>query len=117
VLDGDPEALRQLVTNLVLNAVDAAVADQSIPPRVLVDVVRNSAQSGSLRVRDTGQGPPSSVRDQLFHSFVTTKPDGFGLGLFVAHQIAERHAGRLHWQREGDMTCFAFDFPLAPETT
>jgi nitrogen-specific signal transduction histidine kinase len=44
---------------------------------------------------------------------VTTKPDGFGLGLFVARQIAERHAGRLHWERQGDLTCFAFEFPLA----
>jgi len=113
MLEGDPEALRQLVTNLVLNAVDAAAADQSVSPRVLVDVVRNSADGGSIRVRDTGQGPPLSVQGQLFHSFVTTKPDGFGLGLFVAHQIAQRHGGRLQWQRDGDMTCFVFEFPLA----
>jgi len=113
VIEGDPEALRQLVTNLILNAVDAAVASQSVSPRVLVDVVRNSADGGSIRVRDTGPGPAASVCDQLFHSFVTTKPDGFGLGLFVAHQIAQRHGGRLHWRREGDMTCFVFDFPLA----
>jgi signal transduction histidine kinase len=111
-VDGDPEALRQLVTNLVLNAVDAAAANQSVPPRVVVEIARNSAD-GSIRVRDTGLGPPHSVHDQLFHSFVTTKPDGFGLGLFVARHIADRHGGRLHWQRDGDMTCFVFDFPLA----
>jgi signal transduction histidine kinase len=111
-LEGDPEALRQLVTNLVINAVEAAVANQSASRRVLIDVVRNSGDGASIRVRDTGQGPPVSVQDQLFHSFVTTKPDGFGLGLFVAHQIAERHGGRLHWQREGDTTCFVFEFPL-----
>ena len=64
-------------------------------------------------MRDTGPGPDRSIHDQLFHSFVTTKPDGFGLGLFVARQIAERHAGRLQWQREGDVTCFVFEFPLA----
>ena len=113
MLEGDPEAIRQLLTNLILNAVDAAAADPSVSPRVLVDIVRTSADGGAIRVRDTGQGPPASVQGQLFHLFVTTKPDGFGLGLFVAHQIAERHGGRLHWQREGDMTCFAFDFPVA----
>jgi signal transduction histidine kinase len=112
-LEGDPEALRQLVTNLILNAVDAAATGPSGSPRVLIDIVRDSADSGSIRVRDTGPGPAPSVSDQLFHSFVTTKPDGFGLGLFVAHQIAERHRGKLRWQREGEMTCFVFEFPLA----
>ena len=112
MIDGDLESLRQLVTNLVLNAVDAAVTGQAVPPRVAVELVRNDA-AGKLCVRDTGPGPDSSIHDQLFHSFVTTKPDGFGLGLFVARQIAERHAGRLHWERQGDLTCFAFEFPLA----
>ncbi len=112
-LEGEPEALRQLVTNLILNAVDAAVTGSCDSPRVLIDIVRDSAAGGSIRVRDTGTGPAASVQDQLFHSFVTTKPDGFGLGLFVAHQIAERHHGRLRWQREGEMTCFVFEFPVA----
>ncbi len=114
-LEGDPEALRQLLTNLILNAVDAAVTGVSGSPRVLIDIVRESAETGSIRVRDTGPGPAPAVRDQLFHSFVTTKPDGFGLGLFVAHQIAERHRGRLRWQREAEMTCFAFEFPVVLE--
>lgn len=112
VIDGDSESLRQLVTNLVLNAVDAAVAGPVVPPRVAVEISRGDA-GGKLCVRDTGLGPAPSIHDQLFHSFVTTKPDGFGLGLFVARQIAERHAGRLDWRREGDVTCFEFEFPLA----
>jgi signal transduction histidine kinase len=112
-LEGDPEALRQLLTNLILNAVDAAVTGPSGSPRVLIDIVHESADGGSICVRDSGPGPAASVSDQLFHSFVTTKPDGFGLGLFVAHQIAERHRGRLRWQRDGEMTCFVFEFPLA----
>ncbi len=115
-LEGDPEALRQLVTNLILNAVDAAVSGPSASPRVLIDIARNSTDGGSIRVRDSGPGPAPSVQDQLFHSFVTTKPDGFGLGLFVAHQIAERHRGRLRWQREDEMTSFVFEFPLAKQS-
>jgi signal transduction histidine kinase len=111
-IDGDPESLRQLVTNLVVNAVDAAVTGPEVPPRVVVELSR-SESGGRFCVRDTGLGPASSIHDQLFHSFVTTKPDGFGLGLFVARQIAERHAGRLHWERQGEMTCFVFEFPPA----
>jgi signal transduction histidine kinase len=114
-LQGDPDALRQLVTNLVLNALDAAVTGQTAPPVVSVGLLRDGDDRGLLRVQDTGPGPAEAVRDQLFNSFVTTKPDGFGLGLFVARQIAERHSGQLTWQREDEMTCFSFQFPLAKE--
>ena len=113
-LRGDPEALRQLVTNLVLNASEAAVGSKSVPPRVWVEVVRDSAEEGAIRVRDNGPGPTPEVCEQLFDSFVTTKPDGFGIGLFVARQIAERHGGRLVWRREGEETCFSFEFPESP---
>ena len=107
LLQGDPEALRQLVTNLVLNALDAAVAGETAPPRVLVELARGANGGGLLRVQDTGPGPAPAVRDQLFNSFVSTKPDGFGLGLFVARQIAQRHGGQLRWERDGEMTCFS----------
>jgi signal transduction histidine kinase len=111
-IEGDPESLRQVATNLVINAVDAAVTGPVVPPRVVVELARSDV-GGKLCVRDTGAGPAASIHDQLFHSFVTTKPDGFGLGLFVARQIAERHAGRLDWRRDGEMTCFEFEFPVA----
>ncbi len=111
-IEGDPESLRQLVTNLVLNAVDAAVTGAARPPRVFIEVSRLSDSRGLFQVKDTGPGPAASIHDQLFHSFVTTKPDGFGLGLFVASQIAERHGGQLGWRREGEMTCFSFEFPM-----
>ncbi len=111
-IEGDAESLRQLVTNLVRNALEAAVASQTAPPRVVVTLSKTPAGGGILRVEDTGSGPAESVRQQLFHSFVTTKPDGFGLGLFVAGQIAERHGGRLHWERSGEVTRFYFEFPL-----
>jgi len=112
ILQGDEEALRQLATNLILNAAEAAMGCAK-PARVLVQISRARDNMGALCVQDTGPGPAESVRDQLFDSFVTTKPNGVGLGLFVAHQIAERHNGRLFWQRPYDMTCFVFEFPLS----
>jgi signal transduction histidine kinase len=114
LLHGDREGLRQLVTNLVLNAAEAAVAGTPRPPRVCVGLAANDGE-GSLSVRDTGPGPDPAVRDRLFESLTTTKPDGAGLGLFVARQIADRHNGRLHWRRDGETTCFCFEFPLAAE--
>jgi signal transduction histidine kinase len=114
IIEGDPESLRQLVTNLVLNAVDAAVTGKVVPPRVGIELVRTDG-GGRFSVCDTGPGPDPSIHDRLFHSFVTTKPDGFGLGLFVARQIAERHGGRLDWRREDGVTCFVFEFPVDAE--
>jgi signal transduction histidine kinase len=113
-LQGDPESLRQLVTNLVLNALEAAVSHGAKPPRVLVEVGPARNGFGALTVQDTGPGPAESIRDQLFDSFVTTKPNGVGLGLFVARQIAQRHGGRLSWQRRDNLTSFIFEFPLSP---
>jgi signal transduction histidine kinase len=114
VLQGDAETLRPLITNLVLNALEAAKAGAAQPPRVEVSLSGDGPHRGRLCVRDTGPGPPPAIHDRLFDSFVTTKPDGAGLGLFVARQIAERHGGSLRWHRETDATCFLFEFPLWP---
>ncbi|MCE5267379.1 MAG: HAMP domain-containing histidine kinase [Planctomycetaceae bacterium] len=115
-LSGDPESLHQLVTNLVTNAADAAVAGTSSPPTVRVEIDRDVDGRGSIRVWDSGSGLDPAILDRLFDSFVTTKPDGFGLGLFVARQIAQRHGGQLRWRRDGAWTCFSFEFPLAGTT-
>ncbi len=112
-VQGDPGTLSQLATNLVLNAVEAAGTDGAKPPRVLVDVSFMREGLGALSVQDTGPGPAESIRDQLFDSFVTTKPNGVGLGLYVSRQIAERHGGRLFWQRRNNMTAFIFEFPIS----
>jgi len=108
---GDPDGLRQLITNLAVNAIEAAAAGQTTPRWVSVELAPLSADRGALVVGDSGDGPPADLGDELFDAFVTTKPEGFGIGLFVARQIAERHGGRLGWRREGDATLFTFDFP------
>lgn len=112
LISGDPESLRQIVTNLIANALDAAVAGNVQPPRVWIDVCRTNNDIGNISVHDTGCGPEEAVRDQLFNSFITTKPNGVGLGLFVARQIAENHRGRLDWQRRNGITSFTFEFPI-----
>jgi nitrogen-specific signal transduction histidine kinase len=53
------------------------------------------------------------VAERLFEPFVTGKPEGVGLGLAVARQVAEAHGGRITWGREGGHTCFRIELPLA----
>ena len=131
---GDPEALGQLTVNLVINAVEAVsrhnggrgrivVALESVRkflPLSLRERKRRTPLSmgpgvrdfAALHVRDTGPGPPPQLAVHPFEPFVSGSPEGTGLGLYVARQIAEGHHGSIHWQRENDMTCFTVELPL-----
>ncbi len=65
-------------------------------------------------VRDSGPGPSAELAARLFEPFVTGKPEGTGLGLFVARQIAEDHGGSIRWQRCEGMTEFWVELPVVP---
>jgi len=109
---GDDQGLRQMVINLVYNAMEAGAANRLVPPRVVVELARLNGNRAVLSVTDTGTGPSAEVQDRLFEPFVTAKPEGTGLGLFVARQIAEAHHGSIGWRRQDDTTCFAVELPL-----
>ncbi len=112
LLKAGDSALGQLVSNLLMNALDAsreAPTEKVVFVTLLLD---DDTASGRLEVADSGPGPPESVRDKLFHTAVTTKADGCGLGLLVAARIADRLGGKLVWERRHHYTVFAFEFPL-----
>ncbi len=111
----DAEAIRHLASNLLLNACEAAAASPPNQRRVAVWMARLGPDRGVLRVWDSGPGPPRDLQDRLFEPFVSSKPEGMGLGLFVSRQIAEAHGGRLDWSRSDGGTCFTFEFPVQPE--
>ncbi len=87
VVDGDPRRLRQVVMNLVKNAVEATGEKGHVTVRVL-----HGAKSG-VAVSDDGPGFPAADRARLFEPFFTTKPTGTGLGLPVSRAIARAHGG------------------------
>ena len=64
-----------------------------------------------LAVEDSGAGPEESVRDSMHEPFVTSKPEGIGLGLAVARAVAEEHGGVLAWERTNGRTRFAISLP------
>ena len=95
---GDGTQLRQVIHNLVQNALDA-VADRSDGRvRITTEVVRNelgALRAVRLQVIDNGPGFPDKVLKRAFEPYVTTKSKGTGLGLAVVKKIADEHGARV----------------------
>ncbi len=110
---GDRGELQELLVNLLLNSVDAAAQHESgsAATWVRVELQDTTPNRVRLRVLDSGPGPSEAIATQLFEPFVTDKPEGTGLGLAVAKQIAESHGGSLRWLREDNATCFEVELP------
>lgn len=112
--------IRQVLSNLVSNAIDAMQTQNN--RRLLVrSRAGHDWQTGRpglvITVADTGSGIPPTARNRIFEPFFTTKGiSGTGLGLWVSHEIVERHAGTLHLrssQRQGHSgTVFAIFLPF-----
>ncbi len=104
--------IQQVVLNLMRNAIEAMQSGQR---RELVLSTRRGENGTALAgVADTGPGLDPEVEARLFEPFVTTKPQGMGLGLSICREIIEAHGGRL-WgagRPEGG-TIFFFSLPLA----
>ncbi len=95
-----PDALKQVLLNLVENAAEAIGADPAAEPGQIEIVVSGPASTdgdGPVRIEvlDTGPGFNEEVRSRLFDAFFTTKDEvqGVGLGLFVAQGLVRRHGG------------------------
>ncbi|MBI1310134.1 HAMP domain-containing protein [bacterium] len=102
----DAERFRAAVMNLLLNAIEAAGSEG----RVWFEV-RSTDAGHCVTVSDDGPGPSPDVAASLFEPFVTSKPEGVGLGLALARQVARDLGGDLTWSRRQERTVFEFLFP------
>jgi len=94
-VDGDDVLLRQAVSNLVRNAVEACAAADRPPRIVLSGRVDREQRIVRLSVADNGPGIDPAVRDRIFRPFFTTKREGTGLGLALVQKIIVTHNGRV----------------------
>lgn len=88
----DPRKIRQIVINLIQNALDASAA--SAQNEVQIDVLER-AGNAHLTVSDRGAGIDPGIARNLFEPGVTTKEHGSGIGLVVARSLARQHGGEL----------------------
>jgi two-component system, LuxR family, sensor kinase FixL len=112
---GDPVQLQQVILNLTLNACEAMSRTPRAKRKLAVVVRRAADGAAELRVSDRGPGIPTQRMERVFEPFVTSKPDGLGLGLSICRSIVRAHGGRL-WAAnalEGGAT-FYLILPAAP---
>ncbi len=115
--------IRQVLNNLIRNALDAMSAGGALQIRVHAQTHMRSGRKGvRLSVADSGEGIHPSIRDRLFEPFQTTKETtGTGLGLWVSKGIIEKHEGQLRVRsRNGGAnhgTVFSMWLPLKSEPT
>lgn len=110
MVDGDPGRVAHLVFNVIGNAVEAAGCGGAVD----VQLTESAAGRFRLEISDTGPGPPPELAPRLFEPFVTGKPEGIGLGLAVAKEVADAHGGRISWRRGNERTVFTIELPAAP---
>lgn len=103
-----PEAIKQVVMNLILNAIEASEPKNTI--HILTDVVGNNY---TVQVRDYGSGIKTANKDKIFDLLFTTKPYGFGIGLTVVKRIIDDHGGSIEvTSPEPRGTAFTIYLPL-----
>jgi signal transduction histidine kinase len=114
--------LRQLIVNLVGNALDAMVGGGTLKIRITnTREYSNGARPGiRLTVGDTGSGIHPEIKEKLFEPFVSTKGDtGTGLGLWVSSGIVQKHGGTIQVKSSATSpvtgTVFSVFLPLQPQ--
>lgn len=91
-LSADKEQIRQVILNLVLNALDAMPTGGDLTVAIASNADRNRIE---LTVTDTGPGISAEILPRLFEPFASGKQTGLGLGLVVARRIVEEHGGTI----------------------
>jgi signal transduction histidine kinase len=113
-VDGDEVLLRQAVSNLCRNALEAC-ADAGVAPRIDVEgTIDREGRAVRVTVTDNGPGLTPEVAEGMFRPFFTTKARGTGLGLALVQKIIVTHNGRVSALPAGQGGArIAFTLPLA----
>jgi two-component system, NtrC family, sensor histidine kinase HydH len=122
-VEGDPEQLKQVLINLVQNAIQAMgtrsghIRVKARGPERFPDL-RGGAEFVEIEVADDGPGIPAEQQPHIFVPFYTTKQKGTGLGLAICQRIVKNHGGSVSVQsRVGEGSNFVIRLPVAASAT
>jgi nitrogen fixation/metabolism regulation signal transduction histidine kinase len=112
-VEADTLRIRQVVHNLVKNAIEALEGQTQARVEVITQVLsRDEHPYYEMRVRDNGPGFNESMEQHLFEPYVTSKPKGTGLGLAIVKKIVEEHGGII-WAENCDKgACVVMQLPM-----
>jgi PAS domain S-box-containing protein len=110
---GDRVQLRQVMLNLILNAIEAMSMMIDRGRKLFITSAKHS-EGVLITVQDSGKGLDPEYSDRIFDTFFTTKPGGIGMGLSISRSIVEAHGGRLWASSESSQgAIFEFTLPAA----
>ena len=122
-LVADPDQLRAVLTNLILNALEAMTGPSVAGSRLRLSLGLEDAPGGEagqdlvVSVEDDGPGVPPELRERIFHPFFTTRESGSGVGLALAQKLVAGHGGALELADGEGGAVFRVRLPLEATPT
>ena len=112
-IEADPDQLKEVLVNLVVNACEAMSGGGSIVIRESRKSLSGQGAAAIIEVSDDGPGIPQERQEKVFQPFFTTKEEGTGLGLSIAMRIVGEHRGTIDMtSTEGQGTTFTITLPI-----
>lgn len=112
-INADPDQLKEVLVNLVINACEAMTGGGAIDIHERVLGSPTDRQQAEIRVTDDGPGIPPAAVKKVFDPFYTTKEEGTGLGLSIVSRIIREHGGHVDlYSTEGRGTTFSIVLPI-----
>jgi two-component system, LuxR family, sensor kinase FixL len=94
-IPGDPVQLQQVMLNLLVNACEAIAATGENAREIAIEISERAPGVVAVAVRETGIGVKDGELERIFEHFVTSKPNGLGMGLAISRSIIRAHGGSI----------------------